>query len=192
MLFFQTVHQTLEAVDRVAATTLVGWDLCLPLPLQLPALRPVPVVLLQRLDSLAATLQLPARTPALEWVVRFVVAYTGYMRSSMIGLLSLGLFVGEDDQENGDWSVVVLGVTVFVILCVCWYHRIAFPDDFTPFSSLLLVLFTAFFAFTIRGVFVRLLKLAYRCLRRLWGGNDTPAQSPRPDASAPVLQGNPN
>lgn len=99
---------------------------------------------------------------------------------------------GEDDQENGDWSVVVLGVTVFVILCVCWYHRIAFPDDFTPFSSLLLVLFTAFFAFTIRGVFVRLLKLAYRCLRRLWGGNDTPAQSPRPDASAPVLQGNPN
>ncbi|CDI81354.1 hypothetical protein, conserved [Eimeria praecox] len=94
---------------------------------------------------------------------------------------------GGGNTESGDWSVVVLGVTVFAILCVCWYHRLAFPEDFTPFSSLLLVLFTGFFAFTIRGVVVRLLKLAYGCLRRPWGGTDT-AQAARSDASAPVLQ----
>ncbi|CDJ30790.1 uncharacterized protein EMH_0007220 [Eimeria mitis] len=95
---------------------------------------------------------------------------------------------GGGNTDTGDWSVIVLGVTVFVILCICWYHRLAFPGDFTPFSSLLLVLFTGFFAFTIRGVVVRLLKLAYGCLRRPWDRTDTPAQSTRPDASAPVFQ----
>ncbi|CDJ51314.1 hypothetical protein, conserved [Eimeria brunetti] len=94
---------------------------------------------------------------------------------------------GVGNTEHGDWSVVVLGVTVFVILCVCWYHRLAFPGDFTPFSSLLLVLFTGFFAFTIRGVVVRLLKLAYGCLRRPWLGNNS-AQPTRPDASAAEFQ----
>ncbi|CDJ67481.1 hypothetical protein, conserved [Eimeria necatrix] len=92
---------------------------------------------------------------------------------------------GGGPTEEGDWSVIVLGVTVFVILCVCWYHRLAFPADFTPFSSLLLVLFTGFYAFTVRGVVVRVFKVAYGCLRRPWSGA---AQSARPDASALSFQ----
>lgn len=98
------------------------------------------------------------------------------------------VFAGGAGSDEGDWSVVVLGVTVLVILCVCWYHRLAFPADFTPFSSLLLVLFTALYAFTIRGVVLRLLKLAFGCLRRPWGAADATAQSTRTTASARAFQ----
>ncbi|KAL8449042.1 hypothetical protein Emed_003394 [Eimeria media] len=81
--------------------------------------------------------------------------------------------------EEGDWSVVVLGVTVLIILCICWYHRFAFPEDFTPFSSLLLLLFTVFYAFTVRGVLLRLLRRAWGCMRST-GRTGEPASSVQP------------
>ncbi|CDI77374.1 hypothetical protein, conserved [Eimeria acervulina] len=122
-----------------------------------------------------------------QWRSESTWEYGDHSGASPLAAALLWIVCG-GNSENGDWSVVVLGVTVFVILCVCWYHRLAFPGDFTPFSSLLLVLFTGFFAFTIRGVVIRLLKLAYGCLRRPWEGTDTSAQPTRPDATAPVFQ----
>ncbi|KAL8448239.1 hypothetical protein Emag_004007 [Eimeria magna] len=88
--------------------------------------------------------------------------------------------------EEGDWSVVVLGVTVLIILCICWYHRFAFPEDFTPFSSLLLLLFTVFYAFTVRGVLLRLLRRAWGCMRstRRAGESSSSVQPQRVGAAA--------
>lgn len=99
-----------------------------------------------------------------------------------------GAHASRGDSEEGDWSVVVLGVTVLVILCVCWYHRIAYPEDFTPFSSLLLLLFSCFYAFTVRGVVLRVLKMAVGCLRRPWGPANASAQPPRPPAASRAFQ----
>lgn len=91
---------------------------------------------------------------------------------------------GAVGSQDGDWSLMVLGVTVLVILSVCWYHRFTFPGDFTPLSSLLLVIFTGLYVFSIRGFVLRLLKHAFGCLRRPWGRADTSAQSSRQAASA--------
>ncbi|KAL8427606.1 hypothetical protein Efla_005781 [Eimeria flavescens] len=95
---------------------------------------------------------------------------------------------GASGGEEGDWSVVVLGVTVLIILCICWYHRFAFPEDFTPFSSLLLLLFTVFYTITIRGVVMRLFQHALGCLCRPWRVADSSTPSGRPPAAASTFQ----
>lgn len=152
-------------------------------------------------DSLASHLRLPVRAAAAgpcatsssapaqdtPGVTLHAVLSNRPPSSSATGVAGRA-HAGGAGSDEGDWSVVVLGVTVLVILCVCWYHRLAFPADFTPFSSLLLVLFTALYAFTIRGVVLRFLKLAFGCLRRPWGAADAAAQSGRSTASVRAFQ----
>ncbi|OEH76694.1 hypothetical protein cyc_02388 [Cyclospora cayetanensis] len=148
-------------------------------------------------DSLASHLRMPARVaavgpctassstdaPEVPDVTLHAVLSTRLPSARSSGVNGR-THVGGGSSDEGDWSVVVLGMTVFVILCVCWYHRLAFPTDFTPFSSLLLVFFTGFYAFAIRGVVMRLLKLAFGCLRRPWGTVDASSQPTRPVATA--------